>query len=86
MRLVDCATINVASHFFFLNKARCQHDYPHIEKNLQNSKSLISSDGILIEEKTKLSVPGWIKSAASWWIAGQATDNTFIEGLEYIHI
>ena len=59
-------------------------DYPDIKKNLENSKLLISSDGIHIQEKTKFSVPGWIKSAAGWWIANQATDDVFIDGLEYM--
>ncbi len=59
-------------------------DFPDIKENLENSKFLISSNGIPIEEKSKLSVPGWIKSTAGWWIAGQTTDDTFIEGLQYM--
>ena len=59
-------------------------DYPNIEKNLENSKLLISSDGTPIQEKTKFSVPGWIKSAAGWCIANQAADDVFIDGLEYM--
>ena len=51
---------------------------------MENSKLLISSDGIPIQEKTKFSVPGWIKSAAGWWIANQANDDVFIDGLEYM--
>ncbi len=59
-------------------------DYPDIEKNLENSKLLIFANGTPIEEKTELSVPGWIKSAAGWWISNQATDGVFIEALEYM--
>jgi len=58
--------------------------YPDIEKNLENSKLLIFANGTPIEEKTELSVPGWIKSAAGWWISNQATDGIFIESLEYM--
>ena len=58
--------------------------YPNIEQNLKTSKSLIESNGLIAENDDSLFLPGWIKSNIGWWINGQATNDSFLEALEYL--
>tara|TARA_B100001750_G_C15486502_1_gene588623 strand:+ start:218 stop:1843 length:1626 start_codon:yes stop_codon:yes gene_type:complete len=58
--------------------------YPNIEQNLKTSKSLIEHNGFIVTNDTALSLPGWIKSSAGWWITGQTTDEVLFEALEYL--
>ena len=58
--------------------------YPNIEQNLKTSKSLIENNGLIMANDEALSVPGWIKSNAGWWITGQTTDEVLFEALEYL--
>jgi len=58
--------------------------YPNIEKNLKTSKSLIENNGFIMANDEVLSLPGWIKSSAGWWITGQTTDEVLFETLEYL--
>ena len=58
--------------------------FPNIEKNLKNSKLLISSKGYLIPDDSLVSLPGWIKSNAGWWVKGQANDHVIFEAFEYM--
>ena len=58
--------------------------YPNIEQNLKTSKSLIENNGFIMANDEALSVPGWIKSNAGWWITGQTTDEVLFEALEYL--
>ena len=58
--------------------------YPNIEQNLKTSKSLIESNGLITANDDSLSLPGWIKSSAGWWVTEQTTDNALFEALEYL--
>jgi len=58
--------------------------YPNIKQNLKTSKLLIEHNGLIMENDEALSVPGWIKSNAGWWITGQTTDEVLFEALEYL--
>ena len=69
---------------FFEQVYEINPNYPDIETNLKNSKLLIGTNGIPIQENSKLSLPGWIKSNAGWWITGQTTNDAFFEILEYM--
>ena len=59
-------------------------EYPNIEQNLKTSNSLIETNGKLMVDDATLSLPGWIKSNAGWWISGQTTDQVLFDALEYM--
>ena len=58
--------------------------YPNIEQNLKISKSLIENNGLIMDKDITLSLPGWIKSNAGWWLTDQTTDEVIFEALEYL--
>ena len=59
-------------------------NYPNIGQNLKISKSLIENNGQIITTDSTVSLPGWIKSNAGWWINGQATDQLLFDAFEYM--
>jgi len=59
-------------------------NYPNIEQNLKISKSLIETNGRILSTDSTIFLPGWIKSNASWWINGQATDQLLFDAFEYM--
>ena len=59
-------------------------NYPNIGQNLKTSKSLIENNGEIITTDSTVSLPGWIKSNAGWWINGQATDQLLFDAFEYM--
>ena len=59
-------------------------NYPNIGQNLKTSKSLIENNGQTITADSTISLPGWIKSNAGWWINGQATDQLLFDAFEYM--
>ena len=59
-------------------------EYQNIEQNLKTSKSLIETTGQITVADSPISLPGWIKSNASWWINGQTTDQVIFDALEYL--
>ncbi|MDC0041478.1 tetratricopeptide repeat protein [Candidatus Nitrosopelagicus sp.] len=59
-------------------------DYPNIQENLKTSKSLIETKGKMVNADSIVSLPGWIKSNAGWWINGQSTDQSMLDAIEYL--
>ena len=59
-------------------------NYPNIGQNLETSKSLIENNGQKITTDSTVSLPGWIKSNAGWWINGQATNQLLFDAFEYM--
>ena len=58
--------------------------YPNIGQNLKTSKLLIENNGQIITTDSTVSLPGWVKSHAGWWINGQATDQLLFDAFEYM--
>ena len=58
--------------------------YPNIQENLKISKSLIENKDKMITADSIVSLPGWIKSNAGWWINGQSTDQSLLDAFEYL--
>ena len=58
--------------------------FPNIKQNLKISNSLIESNGQIMTKDVTLSLPGWIKSNAGWWLTEQTTDEVLFEALEYL--
>ena len=59
-------------------------NYPNIGQNLKTSKSLIENNGEIITTDSTVSLPGWIKSNAGWWINGQTTNQLLFDAFEYM--
>ena len=57
-----------------------------VNNYFENAIKIIDSDKLEVIQtsESQITIPTWIKSNTEWWAEGKISDDTFLEGVEYM--